>query len=53
MRIRVEGTRAEIALGLNHLRRVFMVTAMSRAYPHRAHPRKYRVYVRVVPRTAP
>ncbi|MER7362871.1 hypothetical protein ACI2LC_26415 [Nonomuraea wenchangensis] len=50
MRIRLEGNRAEITLGLIHLREVFTVTAMSRAFPNRAHPRKYRVYVRVVPR---
>ncbi|MEV3985632.1 hypothetical protein [Nonomuraea sp. NPDC049758] len=50
MRIRLEGNRAEITPGLIHLREVFTVTAMSRAYPDRAHPRKYRVYVRIVPR---
>lgn len=50
MRIRLEGNRAEITLGLIHLREVFTVTAMSRAFPNRAHPRNYRVYVRVIPR---
>jgi hypothetical protein len=50
MRIRLEGNRAEITLGLINLREVFNVTAMSRAYPDRAHPRKYRVYVRIIPR---
>ncbi|MFI7425244.1 hypothetical protein [Nonomuraea sp. NPDC049684] len=50
MRIRLEGNRAEITLGLIHLREVFTITAMSRAYPDRVHPRKYRVYVRIVPR---
>ncbi|NJP96624.1 hypothetical protein HCN51_45565 [Nonomuraea sp. FMUSA5-5] len=50
MRIRLEGNRAEITLGLIRLREVFTVTAMSRAYPDRAHPRVYRVYVRISPR---
>ncbi|HEX4813141.1 MAG TPA: hypothetical protein VFV66_10370 [Nonomuraea sp.] len=50
MRIRLEGNRAEITLGLTHLREIFTVTAMSRAYPDRAHPRRYRVYARIVPR---
>ncbi|NRQ36636.1 hypothetical protein HII36_33090 [Nonomuraea sp. NN258] len=50
MRIRLEGSRAEITLGMIHLREVFTVTAVSRAYPNRAHPRNYRVYVRIAPR---
>lgn len=50
MRIRLEGNRAELTLGLTHLREVFTVTAMSRAYPDRARPRSYRVYVRITPR---
>ncbi|WP_219460022.1 hypothetical protein [Nonomuraea rhizosphaerae] len=50
MRIRLEGNRAEITLGLIHLREVFTVTAVSRAFPDRAHPRRYRVYVRIDPR---
>ncbi|MEU0565171.1 hypothetical protein ABZ297_07235 [Nonomuraea sp. NPDC005983] len=50
MRIRLEGNRAELTLGLIHLREVFTVTAMSRAYPDRNHPRKYRVYVHIIPR---
>ncbi|WP_162795898.1 hypothetical protein [Nonomuraea lactucae] len=50
MRIRLEGNRAEIALGMIHLRELFTVTAMSRAYPDRARPRNYRVYVTIIPR---
>ncbi|SEK30853.1 hypothetical protein [Nonomuraea pusilla] len=50
MRIRLEGTRVQLALGMIRLRHVFTVTDVSRAYPHRAHPRTYRLYVRVAPR---
>ncbi|WP_187281571.1 hypothetical protein [Nonomuraea sp. C10] len=50
MRIRLEGNRAEIALGMLHLREVFDVTSMSRAYPDRARPRSYRMYVTITPR---
>ncbi|WP_158088641.1 hypothetical protein [Thermoactinospora rubra] len=50
MRIRLEGNRAEIALGMAYLREVFTVTSMSRAYPDRARPRVYRLYVTITPR---
>ncbi|MEU7741193.1 hypothetical protein [Nonomuraea sp. NPDC049158] len=50
MRIRLEGNRAEITLGMIHLREMFTVTAMSRAYPDRSRPHTYRVYVRIIPR---
>ncbi len=38
MRIRLDGNRAEIILGLFHLRVHFTVYAVSRAYPDRARP---------------
>jgi hypothetical protein len=50
MHIRLEGNRAELTLGLTHLREVFDVTAMSRAYPDRTRPRTYRMYVTITPR---
>lgn len=50
MRVRFEGNRAEIALGMLQLREVFDVTSMSRAYPDRARPRSYRMYVTITPR---
>lgn len=50
MRIRLEGNRAEITLGMIHLREVFDVTSMSRAYPDRTRPRNYRMYVTITPR---
>ena len=38
MRIRIDGTRAEIIDALFHLRLHFTVYAVSRAYPDRARP---------------
>ncbi|MEU7863846.1 hypothetical protein [Nonomuraea sp. NPDC049141] len=50
MRIRLEGNRAELTLGMIHLRQIFTVTAMSQAFPDRARPRNYRLYVTITPR---
>ncbi|MEW9554076.1 hypothetical protein [Nonomuraea sp. NPDC050783] len=50
MRIRLEGNRAEITLGMIHLRRLFTITSMSRAFPDRHHPRHYRIYLKITPR---
>nr|WP_176573394.1 hypothetical protein [Nonomuraea pusilla] len=50
MRIRLEGNRAELTLGMIHLREVFTVTSVSRAYPDRARPHTYRLYVTILPR---
>ncbi|MET7333323.1 hypothetical protein [Nonomuraea sp. NPDC005650] len=50
MRICLEGNRAEITLGMIHLRRLFTVTSMSRAFPNRNRPRHYRLYVTITPR---
>ncbi|WP_187414998.1 hypothetical protein [Nonomuraea sp. PA05] len=50
MRIRLEGNRAELTLGLIHLRQNFTVTSMSRAFPARNRPRHYRIYLKITPR---
>ncbi|MFI7419078.1 hypothetical protein [Nonomuraea sp. NPDC049684] len=50
MRIRLEGNRAELTLGMIHLRQFFTVTSMSRAFPDRSRPRNYRLYVTITPR---
>ncbi|GII52848.1 hypothetical protein Pth03_12370 [Planotetraspora thailandica] len=50
MKIRIDGNRAEITLGMIRLREIFTVTSMSRAYPDRARRRQYRVYVNLIPR---
>jgi hypothetical protein len=50
MRIRLEGNRAELTLGMIHLRELFTVTSMSRAFPDRARRRSYRLYVTITPR---
>jgi hypothetical protein len=50
MRIRLEGNRAELALGMIHLRQHFAVTSMSRAFPARNRPRHYRLYITLTPR---
>ncbi|MEO3790394.1 hypothetical protein ABGB14_09280 [Nonomuraea sp. B10E15] len=44
MRIRIDGTRAEIVDALFRLRLHFTVIGVSRAYPDRAHPHHWRVY---------
>lgn len=49
MRIRLEGNRAELTLGMIHLRQIFTVTSMSRAFPDRSRPRNYRPYVTITP----
>ncbi|GAA3695399.1 hypothetical protein GCM10022224_071330 [Nonomuraea antimicrobica] len=50
MRIRIDGTRAEIVDALFRLRLHFTVCGVSRAYPDRAHPRQWRVYLTTRPR---
>ncbi len=50
MRIRLDGTHAEITYSMFRLREVFTVTSTTRAYPDRARPRSYRVYVNIIPR---
>ena len=45
MRIRIDGTRAEIVDALFRLRLHFTVYAVSRAYPDRARPHHWRVYL--------
>ncbi|WP_171074831.1 hypothetical protein [Nonomuraea basaltis] len=50
MRIRLEGNRAELTLGMVHLRQFFTVTSMSRAFPARNRPRHYRIYLTITPR---
>ncbi|MEV4374018.1 hypothetical protein ACIBQ6_34440 [Nonomuraea sp. NPDC049655] len=50
MRIRLEGNRAELTLGMIGLRQHFTVTSMSRAFPDRNHPRRYRLYLTITPR---
>ncbi|MEO3875321.1 hypothetical protein ABGB18_41610 [Nonomuraea sp. B12E4] len=50
MRIRLEGSRAELTLGLIHLREAFAITSMSRAYPDRSHPGRYRLFLRISPK---
>ncbi|MEV4066287.1 DUF3970 family protein [Nonomuraea dietziae] len=50
MRIRLDGTRAEIVDALFHLRLNFTVAGVSRAYPDRARPQHWRVYLNTTPR---
>lgn len=50
MRIRLDGTRAEIVDALSRLRLNFTVSDVSRVYPDRARPRHWRIYVNTLPR---
>lgn len=50
MRIRLEGNRAELTLGMIHLRQHFTITSMSRTFPNRNRPRHYRLYLTITPR---
>ncbi|MDX3101609.1 DUF3970 family protein [Nonomuraea angiospora] len=50
MRIRIDGTRAEIVDALIRLRLHFTVCGVSRAYHDRAHPHHWRVYLTTRPR---
>ncbi|MGW2152263.1 hypothetical protein [Nonomuraea sp. NPDC001699] len=45
MRIRIDGTRAEIVDALFRLRLHFTVIGVSRAYPNRTHPHHWRIYL--------
>ncbi|MEV5552399.1 hypothetical protein AB0L44_01980 [Nonomuraea wenchangensis] len=45
MRIRIDGTRAEIVDALFRLRLHFIVIGVSRAYPDRARPHHWCVYL--------
>ncbi|MGP4101800.1 hypothetical protein [Nonomuraea sp. KM90] len=45
MRIRIDGTRAEIIDALFRLRLHFTVIGVSRAYPDRTRPHHWRVYL--------
>ncbi|MEU4571448.1 DUF3970 family protein [Nonomuraea sp. NPDC023979] len=45
MRVRIDGTRAEIVDALFRLRLHFTVYAVSRAYPDRTHPHHWRIYL--------
>ncbi|MEV4104159.1 hypothetical protein AB0J42_28255 [Nonomuraea sp. NPDC049649] len=49
MRIRIEGTRAEIIDALFRLRQHFTLYAVSRLYPDRAHPHHWRIYLTTGP----
>ncbi|MFI6599125.1 DUF3970 family protein [Nonomuraea sp. NPDC050536] len=49
MRIRLDGTRAEIVDALFRLRLNFTVSGVSRAYPDRGKPRHWRIYVDTTP----
>ncbi|GAA5073530.1 hypothetical protein HNP84_008521 [Thermocatellispora tengchongensis] len=50
MRIRLDGTRAEIVDALYRLRLAFTVSDVSRVYPDRAKPRHWRIYLTTEPR---
>ncbi|GGK62770.1 hypothetical protein Ppa06_20930 [Planomonospora parontospora subsp. parontospora] len=50
MRIRLDGTHAEITYSMFRLREIFTVTSVSRAHPDRTRPRNYRVFVNIIPR---
>lgn len=50
MRIRIDGTRAEIIDALFRLRMHFTVIAASRLYPDRAKPSHWRIYLTTTPR---
>ncbi|MEV4835905.1 hypothetical protein AB0K05_15370 [Nonomuraea sp. NPDC049486] len=50
MRIRLDGTRVELTDALFRLRLNFTVADVSRAYPDRARPRHWRIYLTTQPR---
>ncbi|RVX46257.1 hypothetical protein EDD27_9122 [Nonomuraea polychroma] len=50
MRIRLDGTRAELVDALFRLRLNFAVSGVSRAYPDRSKPHHWRLYVTTHPR---
>ncbi|MGI5286566.1 hypothetical protein ACQEVF_24955 [Nonomuraea polychroma] len=50
MRIRLDGTRAEVIDALFRLRLNFTVTDVSRLYPDRAKPSHWRIYLTTTPR---
>ncbi|WP_113705347.1 DUF3970 family protein [Nonomuraea lactucae] len=50
MRIRLDGTRAELVDALYRLRLNFTVSGVSRAYADRTKPRHWRIYVTTHPR---
>ncbi|GII34179.1 hypothetical protein [Planotetraspora mira] len=50
MRIRLDGTPAEIIDALFRLRQTFTVSGVSRAYPDRAKKHRWRVFVTTTPR---
>jgi hypothetical protein len=50
MRIRLDGTRAELVDALFRLRLNFTVSGVSRAYPDRGKPHHWRLYVTTHPR---
>ncbi|WP_165970157.1 hypothetical protein [Nonomuraea terrae] len=50
MRIRLDGTRAEVIDALLRLRLNFTVVGVSRLYPDRARPYQWRIYLTTTPR---
>lgn len=50
MRIRLDGTHAELTYSMFRLREIFTVTSVSHAHPDRNHPRTYRIFVNIIPR---
>ncbi|MEU8252253.1 DUF3970 family protein [Nonomuraea sp. NPDC048916] len=50
MRIRLDGTRAEIVDALFRLRTNFTVSGVSRVYPDRGRPHHWRIYVNTLPK---
>ncbi|MCK2213331.1 hypothetical protein MF672_005920 [Actinomadura sp. ATCC 31491] len=50
MRIRLDGTRAEVIDALFRLRLHFIVTDVSRLYPDRGRPSHWRIYLTTTPR---
>ncbi|MFF0870114.1 hypothetical protein ACFYUV_50760 [Nonomuraea sp. NPDC003560] len=50
MRIRIDGTRAEVIDALFRLRLHFTVVSVSRLYPDRARHSHWRIYLTTTPR---
>ncbi|MGV9379999.1 DUF3970 family protein [Nonomuraea sp. NPDC003707] len=50
MRIRLDGTRPELVDALFRLRQTFTVSNVSRAYPDRARPHHWRIFITTAPK---
>ncbi|GLW10081.1 hypothetical protein Misp01_52100 [Microtetraspora sp. NBRC 13810] len=50
MRIRLDGTHAEITYSMFRIREIFTVTSVTHPVPDHARTGKYRVFVDIIPR---